>query len=293
MAAGSRLELTWPGKDKFLLTPKDEQGKPVWVARSHPAASEVRLASFTDEHGTVDSDNPWGDNLLFVGDSLDALRILCEVPEFGQEYRGKVKLAYWDPPFNTGQAFDHYDDWLEHSTWLSFMRERLTVARELLTDDGSIWIHVDDAEAHRVRLLLDEVFGAANFVASVVWKRRNDPRNTAQHISMDHDTVLVYARDLKSLRVNQLARTGKMDAAYTNPDNDPRGPWRRGGPGRTELLLEGGVSRRDPLRAGHPRASVWVLLACVKGGTGTARRRRTHLLGQGQELSAVLEALSV
>src|SRR5690606_12122899 len=110
----------------------------------------------------------------------------------------------------------------------SFMRERLTVARELLTDDGSIWIHVDDAEAHRVRLLLDEVFGAANFVASVVWKRRNDPRNTAQHISMDHDTVLVYARDLKSLRVNQLARTGKMDAAYTNPDNDPRGPWRRG-----------------------------------------------------------------
>ncbi|MFX0539773.1 site-specific DNA-methyltransferase [Ornithinimicrobium sp. Y1847] len=260
VTAGPRLELTWPGKDKFLLTPKDDQGKPVWVERSHPAASEVRLTEFTGSHGDVGMGDPYADNLLFTGDSLDVLRVLAEVPEFRREYLGKVRLAYWDPPFNTGQAFDHYDDWLEHSTWLSFMRERLLVARELLTDDGSIWIHVDDAEAHRVRLLLDEVFGASNFVASVVWKRRNDPRNTAQYISMDHDTILVYARDLRSCRFNQLPRTERMDAAYTNPDDDHRGPWRRSDTAARNYYSKGLYAVTTPsgrVIDGPPSGSYW------------------------------------
>ena len=154
-----RLELVWPGKDKFLLIPKDADGKPVWVGRHHPAASEVRLADFTGFVGEVPED-PYAANLLFTGDSLDVLRILCEVPEFRAIYRGKVKLVYIDPPFNTGQAFEHYDDWMEHSTWLSFMRERLLLIRDLLAPDGSVWVHLDDAEQHRMRLLMDEVFGS-------------------------------------------------------------------------------------------------------------------------------------
>ena len=155
----ARLELVWPGKDKFLLVPKDETGKPIWVERDHPAASEVRLADFVGMVGEVPED-PYAANLLFTGDSLDDLRILCEVPEYRAIYRGKVKLVYIDPPFNTGQAFEHYDDWMEHSTWLSSMRVRLLLIRDLLAADGSVWVHLDDAEQHRMRCLMDEIFGS-------------------------------------------------------------------------------------------------------------------------------------
>lgn len=129
---GPRLELTWPGKDRFLLVPKDDDGKPVWVDRDHPAAHEVRISDFTGSVGDVNATDPYTDNLLFTGDALDVLRILNEVPEYRKHYRGRVKLIYLDPPFNTGQTFAHYDDWMEHSTWLSFMHERLTLARDLL-----------------------------------------------------------------------------------------------------------------------------------------------------------------
>lgn len=224
----TRLELTWPNKDRFLLVPKDENGRPLWVDMEHPAAAEVRVSEFTASTGRVDDTDPYADNLLVTGDSLDVLRILTTVPEYARHYKGKVRLVYIDPPFNTGQAFEHYDDWLEHATWLSFMRERLRRIRELLTPDGSVWVHLDDAEAHHMRLLLDEVFGPANFLGNVAWKRRNDPRNTAQFISADHDQILIYGRDIARSRFNQLGRTEAMDSAYTNPDNDERGPWRRG-----------------------------------------------------------------
>lgn len=186
----ARLELTWPGKDKFLLVPKDENGKPVWVERDHPAASEVRLADFTGAVGDV-PDDPYAANLLFTGDSLDVLRILLEVPEYRSHYRGKVKLIYIDPPFNTGQAFEHYDDWMEHSTWLSFMRERLLLIRELLAPDGSVWVHLDDAEQHRMRLLMDEIFGSQNHVATFVWERTDIPAMQAS-ITMTQDYLHVY-----------------------------------------------------------------------------------------------------
>ena len=130
----TKLELTWPNKDQFLLVPKDEDGKPVWVSRDHPAAHEVRLTRELASVGDVGSD-PVADNTVFVGDSLDAMRVLLDVPEFAERYAGQVKLIYADPPFNTGQAFDHYDDWMEHATWLSFMRERLGLMRELLSSD--------------------------------------------------------------------------------------------------------------------------------------------------------------
>ncbi|MCK5927962.1 MAG: site-specific DNA-methyltransferase [Nocardioides sp.] len=224
---GPRLELTWPNKDKFLLVPKDDTGKPVWVDRDHPAASEVRLADFTDAVGDVNESDPHANNLLFTGDSLDVLRILNEVPEYRREYRGKVKLVYIDPPFNTGQAFAHYDDWMDHSTWLSFMRDRLLLIRELLAPDGSVWVHLDDAEQHRMRSLLDEVFGPQNFITTVVWQKIHARNNSAMHFSADHDFVIVYGRDARQWRPNRVPRTAKSDADFWNPDDDPRGPWRR------------------------------------------------------------------
>lgn len=220
------LELVWPNKDKFLLSPKDDAGKPIWVERTHPAASEVRLVDFTGHHGQVGPENARvSDNLLFTGDSLDVLRVLAEHPEFKREYRGKVKCVYIDPPFNTGQAFEHYDDWMEHSTWLSFMRDRLLLIKELLAPDGSVWVHLDDAEQHRMRCLMDEVFGVGQFVATVVWQKRYS-RDNRPAFGAVHDYMNVYAPsggDWKRHR-NRLVRTGAKE--YRNPTNDPRGPWR-------------------------------------------------------------------
>lgn len=226
----TRLELTWPGKDQFLLVPRDEAGKPVWVAREHPAAAEVRTTEFVGQWGEVDPADPYSDNLLFVGDSLDVLRILLEVPEFRRHYRGRVKQVYIDPPFNTGQAFAHYDDWLEHATWLSFMHERLHLIRELLSPDGSVWVHLDDAEHHHMRVLLDDVFGRASFVDTVVWQKADSPRNSARWFSTDQDYISVYAKDPARWLPNRLARTDKANAIYANPDNDQRGPWLAGDP---------------------------------------------------------------
>ena len=219
-----RLELVWPGKDQFLLTPSGPEGRPVWVEPDHPAAHEVRLTEFTGAHGQVNQADPHADNLLFTGDSLDVLRVLCEVPEYRQHYRGKVKLIYLDPPFNTGQTFAHYDDWMEHSTWLSFMRDRLLLMKELLSPEGSIWVHLDDAEVHRMRCILDEIFGSQSFVAAIQWQKLY-ARKSNTSVSTSHDTILFYAREPKRLRVQLLPPTPDLLARYKNPDGDPRGPW--------------------------------------------------------------------
>jgi DNA modification methylase len=215
-----RLELVWPNKDKFLLSPEDENGKPVWVERNHPAAREVRLTEFTDAVGDVSNDSPESDNLLFVGDSLDALRILKESPAFRREYRGKVKLIYIDPPFNTGETFEHYDDWMEHSTWLSFMRDRLDLIRDLLSPDGSVWVHLDDIEQHRMKALLDEIFGAQNFISTMVWQKADSPRNNTTAVSVDHDYIHVYAKNKLVWKPVRMERTAAMNAIYKSPDGD-------------------------------------------------------------------------
>ena len=221
--SGVRLELTWPHKDEFLLVPKDDDGKPVWVERGHPAANEVRLTREASATGTLGGD-PHLDNTVFVGDSLDAMRVMFEVPEYAQRYAGKVKLIYADPPFNTGQTFTHYDDWMEHATWLSFMWDRLMAMKDLLAPDGSIWVHLDDAEVHRMRCLMDEVFGAENFIATVVWEKSYSPRNDSKTFSASHDFVLVYARSA-GWSSNRLARSEANNKGYKNPDSDPKGAW--------------------------------------------------------------------
>ena len=167
---------------------------------------------------------PQTDNLLINGESGDVLEALTRVPELAKKYVGNVKLVYIDPPFNTKQTFDSYEDNLEHSIWLTLMRDRLVNLRKLLCDEGTIWVHLDDAEVHRMRCLLDEVFGSKNFIAEVAWEKTFKPRNDAKLISGRHDVLLVYGANGSPV-LNKLPRTEAMNSAYSNPDEDPRGPW--------------------------------------------------------------------
>lgn len=162
-------------------------------------------------------------NMLIQGDNLEALKALLPY------YAGQVKCIFIDPPYNTKSAFEHYDDNLEHAQWLSMMYPRMVLLRELLSEDGSIWITLDDNEAHYLKVMCDEVFGRKNFVATVIWEKADSPRNSARQLSSDHDFVLVYSKN-PEWKPNKLPRTEKANSIYTNPDNDPRGPWLPGDP---------------------------------------------------------------
>ena len=218
-SSGGRLELTWSNKDMRLLSHGADSYE--WVDPSDWRVSEVRLLSPVAEVGQDSG------NLLIEGDALHALTALASLPEHATQYLGKVKLCYIDPPFNTGETFAHYDDALEHSVWLTMLRDRLTQIHQLLRPDGSVWVHLDDAEQHRARSVLDEVFGAENFVATVIWQKTHSRNNSALHFSNEHDFIHVYARSLSDFRRNRLPRTAKSDADIWNPDNDERGEWRR------------------------------------------------------------------
>ena len=221
-----RLELTWTNKSLRLLA--DEDGAYEWVPPSDYRVAEVRLLDDVAAVGNVGPRRA-SDNLVIRGDALNALRSLGGLPEFAREFLGKVTLAYLDPPFNTQQSFLHYDDALEHSVWLTMMRDRLLQIRDLLAPNGSVWVHLDDAEVHRARCVLDEVFGPGNFVATVIWQKADSPRNSARQFSADHDYILVYSRE-PGWTPRRLPRTTEATSIYTNPDNDPRGAWLPGDP---------------------------------------------------------------
>lgn len=211
-----RLTLTWANKDRALLS-HGEAGYE-WVDRDDPRAREVRLLDEVGRVGKVAGDAT--DNLLIRGDSLDALRALVHTPELAAEYRGKVKLVYIDPPFNTGQAFEHYNDSLEHSVWLGMMRERLVLIKELLSPEGSVWVHLDDAEMAYCKMLMDEIFGRQNFVATVIWEKADSPRNDATEFSTRHDSVLVFKKS-EAFRLARLP-AGDSAAHYKNVDSEGR-----------------------------------------------------------------------
>lgn len=236
-----RLELTWYNKDQALIP--TEQGKYgyTWVEPTDPRYCQTHFLEYGDtvrgeqhpkEEGRTYSERadftPTDDNLLILGESGDVLETLTRVPELTDKYVGKVKCIYIDPPFNTAQTFANYEDNLEHSVWLTMMRDRLLHLKKLLSNDGSIWVHLDDVENHRMRLLMDEVFGAENFVAEVVWQKTYSPKNSAKYLSIEHDVVILYAKNKSIWRPNELPRTAESDAAYRNPDGDPRGPWKPG-----------------------------------------------------------------
>ena len=166
---------------------------------------------------------PQTDNLMILGESGDILEALTRVPELAEKYVGKVKLVYIDPPFNTGEFFRSYEDNLENSVWLAMMRDRLLHLRKLISDDGSIWVHLDLTQNHRMRLLLDEVFGTGNFLTEVVWQKSDSPRR-GNGFSVDQDVILVY-RKSSAHTPNLMPRTERDNARFSNPDNDPNGPW--------------------------------------------------------------------
>jgi len=159
-------------------------------------------------------------NMLIQGDNLHALKAL--LPYF----RGQVKCVFIDPPYNTKSAFEHYSDSLEHSKWLDMMVPRLELLRELLAKDGSIWVTIDDHEAHYLKVVMDEIFGRGNFVANCIWQKKYSPQNDARWLSDSHDYVTCYAKNKDTWRPYPLPRTEEMDGRYKNPDNDPRGSWK-------------------------------------------------------------------
>ena len=231
-----RYRLEWPGK------------RAARYAANAPTASTLRPV----RERSKDFDAT--QNLYIEGDNLEALKLLRTA------YAGKVKLIYIDPPYNTGHDFIYHDKYVRsvreemakagllddagrqtedkdpfqkndetngryHSDWLTMMYPRLLLARDLLTDDGVIFISIDDNEQANLKRLCDEVFGAGNFLAQVVWERAYAPIALKKHFSPSHDYVLVYARNLDQARCNGIPRTAEADARYKNPDNDPRGPW--------------------------------------------------------------------
>ena len=204
MTKKQRLELTWIGKDiRPKLEPRILLEDP---EKSYHATHRM-------------SENDIFDNRLIFGDNLLALKAL------ESEFAGKVKCVFIDPPYNTGSAFEHYDDGVEHSIWLGLMRDRLEILRNLLSNDGSIWITIDDNEAHYLKVMCDEIFGRINFVANVIWQKKYAPANDSLWLSDSHDHILVFSKNKSIWRPNKLARTTKQDQLYSNPDNDPRGSW--------------------------------------------------------------------
>lgn len=195
----NKLELTWYGKDE-------------------PIRIEPRLLIENTALSNTAAD-PDTDNMLIHGDNLLALKAL------ETRFAGQVKCIYIDPPYNTGSAFEHYDDNLEHSEWLQLIKPRLQIFRALLSDEGSIWISIDDDEGHYLKVLCDEVFGRNNFVSTVIWEKKFSPQNDAKWLSDSHDFILVYAKNKAQWKPYLLPRTSSMDNRYKNPDNDPRGPW--------------------------------------------------------------------
>lgn len=213
------------------------------------------------------------DNLIIHGDNLKGLKALLPT------YAGKVNCVFIDPPYNTGNESWVYNDnvsspmikeWLgkvvdkedltRHEKWLCMMMPRLKLLRDLLNEDGAIFISIDDTEQHRLRMLMDEIFGEENFIANVVWEKAYSPKSSAKHFSEDHDHIVIYARNADIWRPNLLARTEEQDLAYKNPDNDPRGPWRPNNLAARNFYSKGTYSIKTPsgrVIEGPPKGSYW------------------------------------
>lgn len=209
-----RLELTWIGKDERpRLEPRIllEDEHKSYHAKAHLTGHDIF------------------NNILIHGDNLLALKALLP------EYTGKVRCIYGDPPYNTRSAIPEYEDGIEHSLWLTLIRERIELCHKLLSDDGSIWINLDDHEGHYFKVMCDEIFGRANFVTTIIWQKKYAPKADTRFISDSHDFIFVYAKNIDKLRLNWLPKTEKQTGRYRNPDNDPRGPWKPGDTLRNEV----------------------------------------------------------
>ena len=230
-----RYQFTWPGKREAMRI----------------ANTPTNMTLRPDRESSVDFDNTG--NLYIEGDNLEVLKLLRE------DYLGKVKMIYIDPPYNTGNDFVYEDDFSQtagefrdksgmfdedgnmilqnyevnsesngrfHTDWLNMIYPRLKVARDLLTEDGVIFISIDDNEVENLRKVCDEVFGERNFIAQLIWERAYSPKNDARFISNSHDYVIMFAKNIDNYVIGRLDRTDEANARYQNPDNDPRGVWK-------------------------------------------------------------------
>jgi adenine-specific DNA-methyltransferase len=201
MTKKQKLELTWIGKEnRPKLEPRILLEDP---EKSYHAAHRV-------------TDRDLFDNRLIFGDNLLALKAL------EQEFAGKIKCIYIDPPYNTGSAFEHYDDGVEHSLWLSLMRDRLEVLRRLLAEDGSIWVNLDDNEGHYCKVMMDEVFGRDNFLGTVIWEKSDSPRMDAEYFSSRHDYIFAFAKTKASVQFNRLPEDDEPPKHYDKTDEQGR-----------------------------------------------------------------------
>lgn len=191
-----------------------------WIGKGEEPNLEPRI--LIEDLGNSCGD-PESQNMLIHGDNLLALKAL------EQNYAGKIKCIYIDPPYNTGSAFEHYDDGVEHSLWLKLMSSRLKVLHGLLSDDGVMWISIDDNEGHYLKVICDEIFGRSCFVQTVIWKSSDNSNNDAKQFSVDHNMTLVYSKQPNWISKN-LAAKDSQAKHFKNPDDDPRGPWFDGNP---------------------------------------------------------------
>lgn len=199
MTRKPKLELTWIGKEERpRLEPRILIEEP---SLSHHARSAREGAIY--------------DNMLIQGDNLLALKAL------EADYAGKVKCVYIDPPYNTGSAFEHYNDGLEHSLWLTMMRDRLDVLRRLLREDGALFVQVDDNEGHYLKVLCDEVFGRANFIATFLWRKVDSPNDNKVAVTPDHEFIFAYAKNASAIQLHQKPDDSLLDA-YNGPDEQGR-----------------------------------------------------------------------
>ncbi|MDI6048750.1 site-specific DNA-methyltransferase [Flavobacterium sp. XS2P24] len=183
--------------------------------KTYTSNGEKVFEGFTrNEQGTIT------DNLVIKGNNLLALHSLKE------EFAGKVKLIYIDPPYNTGKDGFGYNDNFNHSTWLTFMKNRLEVARNFLCDNGSIWISLDDKEMHYCKAICDEIFGKENFISTIIWNSKYTVSNDAKYISYQHENILFYAKNKSNFTIGLLERTEEQNGSYKNPDNDKKGVWK-------------------------------------------------------------------
>lgn len=217
----NKLELTWVGKDEEIkLEPR--------ILIENPNLSNTQKDKDTE-------------NMLIHGDNLLALKAL------ESKYAGQIKCIYIDPPYNTGSAFEHYDDNLEHSKWLNLMKPRIEILRNLLSENGSLWISIDDDEQAYLKILCDEVFGRSNFVNNIIWEKKYAPQGNAQWFTDSHDFIMVYAKNKSIWKPNLLPRSESMNDRYKNPDNDPRGLWRSD---NATISLSGGQRGAQYARTG-------------------------------------------
>ncbi len=244
-----RYQFTWPDKKKSVLlanAPINKTLRPVRDDETTPTGADSEGKPYCSS-GSVDFDTT--ENLYIEGDNLEVLKLLQET------YLGKVKMIYIDPPYNTGNDFVYEDDFAQsteeyldnsgqfdddgnrlvknfdsngrfHTDWLNMIYPRLRLAKDFLSDDGVIFVSIDDNENENLKKCCDEVFGSQNFIAQLVWERAYAPKNDARFISNSHDYVLMYAKNLTDFVIGRLPRTDAANARYQNPDNDPRGVWK-------------------------------------------------------------------